>query len=317
MKDCFKNFFNELEGFQDNKKMKELYAILSGGINISKANTAEKKLQKIISLIDFMFKDNDICSNFLELKAAKIILRKLNLLLTKIKKRYVNLDKNESRKEIKFSDLLNDEKLLKYCDKEDFFETSKRKNNDLLWEMDKDEIKDSYDYTTGDYSNYNEALRKKQKNIYKDKAINVSNVVKKSELTEERIFYRGIKKFDTFKHMLKPTDWKAVSLNGKFSIINAKNLVGKILTEKGLMSVTNDKNVAYNFLGEKGNAGTLILLKITVPKGTPYFPIMKYSQFDSEEEVLLDKDTNLKIKKVEIKNFNKRLILDCIVTKAK
>ena len=75
--------------------------------------------------------------------------------------------------------------------------------------------------------------------------------------------------------------------------------VGSIMVDKGFASTTIDKKVADNFsktnTDDKENAKDSIVLRIKTPKGTPAIYIGERSAIPAEQEMLLDRNTPMKV----------------------
>jgi hypothetical protein len=109
----------------------------------------------------------------------------------------------------------------------------------------------------------------------------MSKALKRCEIPDNIIVFRGCNKSALFGF-------------GKRIVLSKEimdQLVGSIITDNGFMSTTLLKNSST-----VKNVGTDVFFEINVPKGTKGQYISSLAGFEKENEILLDKETKLRIK---------------------
>jgi len=108
----------------------------------------------------------------------------------------------------------------------------------------------------------------------------LDSALAKAELPEDMILYRG----------MLPDTWEKLK--------NNKNLVtpGKEGVLDGFTSSSHDRSVAYNYASKKTTDGSeFAIIELLAPKSTQAMAIQNFSQSKSDLEVLVNKDTKVKV----------------------
>lgn len=194
------------------------------------------------------------------------------------------------------------------------------------------------DYTSDNYIYYNKVerendpikvasrsnkLNKKSNNnqmddatriSYKKKSDIISKSIDKFTTKKEEIYYRGLSDFNCLKFMLLAD--VAKKWPNSPNIHNVYNLltqnIGCNLLEKGYMSVSNNKEISMKF---GGNKTTGALLKIIIPPGISALPIMKFSEYNTEEELILNRGTIFEVLSISISSTGVLVITVRVVKK--
>ena len=96
------------------------------------------------------------------------------------------------------------------------------------------------------------------------------------------------------------TTYRGMSLPGKVGPMK----VGAVFRDKGFAATTLQQSTARDFVTES-NAGTYMMMKVTVPKGAPaaYLANFPGTKHRNEKEVLLNRGSKFKVKAVRSMDF--------------
>ena len=187
------------------------------------------------------------------------------------------------------------------------------------------------DYTSDNYIYYNKVERENDplkaifrsnnnqmddatRISYKKKSDILSKSIDKFTTKKEEIYYRGLSDFNCLKFMLLAD--VAKKWPNSPNIHNVYNLltqnIGCNLLEKGYMSVSNNKEISMKF---GGNKTTGALLKIIIPPGISALPIMKFSEYNTEEELILNRGTIFEVLSISISSTGVLVITVRVVKK--
>lgn len=144
-------------------------------------------------------------------------------------------------------------------------------------------------YTTGPARTLNSKLLNKEELYDFSKKVNLDEYWNSDEKDETFLFIdKGMKHL--FRFIPKTTEeitvYRGISLNGE-------------LKHGNYISTSINEEIAKDIIYEERNKS---ILKIIVPKGSSVIPLYLFSSYDTENEVLLDKDTELKCFKTDYEN---------------
>ena len=164
-------------------------------------------------------------------------------------------------------------------------------------------------YTSDGYAAYNNIARGKEIGSDRDiKGVNtLSKFISKCPMEKGGIYYRGIGNAKVLEFLLSDEDKKDFKQCNENSATDVADYIdsikGHYLVDKGFSSVSESKQIAgFSFKGLLGNPS--VFMKINIKPGVPALPILENSWMDTEEEVLLNKGTRLKIESAKVNSMN-------------
>ena len=163
-------------------------------------------------------------------------------------------------------------------------------------------------YTSDGYAAYNNIARGKEIGSDRDiKGVNtLSKFISKCPMEKGGIYYRGIGNAKVLEFLLSDEDKKDFKQCNENSATDVADYIdsikGHYLVDKGFSSVSESKQIAgFNFSGLCSDEDSLsVFMKINIKPGVPALPILENSSIDTEEEVLLNKGTHLKIDSAKV-----------------
>ena len=185
-------------------------------------------------------------------------------------------------------------------------EKSKILQND---ESSEDEKKVVKHYTFKGYLAYNKIARGKITGNAEDiKGVNtLSEFINKHPMEKGGTYYRGMGSTEVLKFLLSDEDKKDFEQCNKNNATDIAayidSIKGHYLVDKGFSSTSENKRIAgFRFGGLLGEPS--VFMKINIKPGVPALPILENSRMRSEEEVLLNKGTRLKIESAKVNSMN-------------
>lgn len=121
---------------------------------------------------------------------------------------------------------------------------------------------------------------------------NLQSALNQMEVPQDMILYRGTGE-GAFKHMLQVDP-----ISGDY---NWEALKGKVYSDKAFLSTSVEESVANSY-AESSTGRYNVLWEINVPKGTSGGMLNNLSQYETEKELLLDKNQKLLITEVNKDN---------------